>query len=107
MTPNNEYIVAGETKSGIKFQIDKRIKDDARTLLYIRNMRKYKDMSASPENEEKATEAVFSILELIFGSGDGLMTFMNEVAYHHDGVADVNALLLELTEIFDLIDLKN
>lgn len=106
MTPNNEYIVAGETSTGINFQIDRRIKDDVRALFFIRNMKKYRDIDADPENEEKATEAIFALLELIFGV-DGLATFINEVAYHHDGVADINALLAELTEIFEKIDLKN
>ena len=32
---------------------------------------------------------------------------MNEVAYHHDGVADSPALMEELNDIFEVIGLKN
>ena len=104
MEPTNNNIVTGETRSGIKFAIDKRVKDDNRVMYYIRNMRKYKDGSA---DVEKASDAVYSLLEVIFGSGDGFVTFMNEVAYHHDGVADSPALMEELNDIFEVIGLKN
>lgn len=104
MEPINENIVTGETKTGIKFKIDTRIKDDSRTLYYVRNMRKNMN---SEEDKLKATDAVYSLLEVIFGSGEGLEIFLNEVAYHHDGVADVASLLDELTDIFEAIDLKN
>ena len=50
---------------------------------------------------------MYSLLELMFGSGDGLMTFMNEVAFKHDGVADTEALMQELNELFDACKLKN
>lgn len=104
MEPINENIVTGETRSGIKFAIDKRIKDDSRALFYVRNMRKKID---STEDKLKATDAVYSLLELVFGSNGGLETFLNEVAYHHDGVADVTSLMEELTDIFEAVDLKN
>lgn len=104
MEPINENIVTGETRSGIKFQIDKRIKDDSRTLFYVRNMRKKMD---SAEDKLNATDAVYSLLELVFGSNGGLETFLNEVAYRHDGVADVESLMDELSDIFEAINLKN
>lgn len=104
MEPINDNIVIGETRSGIKFKIDKRVKDDNRTMYHIRNMRKYKD---STENADKAIDAVYSLLEVIFGSGDGLETFMNEVAYRHEGVADSESLMEELNDIFEVVGLKN
>lgn len=102
----NENIVKGRTKSGIKFQIDKRITEDNRAMYFVRNMRKYKD-SEDTEEKLKVTDAVYSLLELIFGSGDGLMIFMNEVALKHNGVADSVSLMKELTDIFEACNLKN
>lgn len=104
MTKKNDNIVTGKTKSGIKFMIDKRIADDSRTLLYIRQMRKYRD---DPDNLFKATDAVYDLLELIFGSSEGLSVFMNEVAAHHGGIADSASLIMELNEIIEAAKLKN
>lgn len=96
--------IEGQTRSGIKFKIDKRISQDNRTMYFIRNMRKYKD---DTEKQDQVMDAVYSLLELIFGSGDGLLIFMNEVALKHNGVADSASLIEELTDIFDACDLKN
>lgn len=104
MKSNKSNIVSGETRSGIKFKIDKRVKDDNRTMYYIRTMRKYKD---SKDAQEKVIDAVYSLLEVIFGSGEGLEIFLNEVAYRHDGVADSASLMEELNDIFEVIGLKN
>lgn len=103
MEPNNN-IVIGETRTGIKFKIDKRVADDNRTMYYIRTMRKYRD---SEDDKMKSVDAVYSLLEVIFGSGAGLETFLNEVAYRHDGVADSVSLMEELNDIFEVIGLKN
>lgn len=100
----NENIIEGQTKSGIKFKIDKRIKEDNRTMYFIRNMRKYKD---DKDKQEQVLDAVYSLLELIFGSGDGLLIFLNETAMRHDGVASSAALIEELSDIFEVCGLKN
>lgn len=102
----NENIVSGKTKTGIKFKVDKRIADDSRTLFYIRQMRKYRN-SENNEDKLKASDAVYDLLELIFGSGEGLAIFMNEVAAHHDGVADGKSLMAELSDIFEAAGIKN
>lgn len=99
----NENIIEGQTKSGIKFKIDKRITEDARTMFYIRNLRKYKE---DKEHAEEAIDAVYALLELMFGSS-GLMTFMDAVAATHDGVAKPEILMQELNEIFEACNLKN
>lgn len=104
MEPIKDNIVVGETRTGIKFKIDKRVADDNRTMYYIRTMRKYKD---STDNQSKVVDAVYSLLEVIFGSGEGLEIFLNEVAYRHDGVADSTSLMEELSDIFEVIGLKN
>ncbi len=100
----NENIIEGRTRSGIVFCIDKRIKEDARALMYMRKLRRFK------EGESEAAEAVdalYDFLELLFGSGDGLRIFCNEVAEKHDGFATASALMTELNEILEACNLKN
>ena len=97
----NENIVKGKTRSGISFFIDKRIKQDARFLLYLSRLQK-KDADVSVQSQ-----ALIDILELFFGSEDNLQTFMNEVAAKHDGVADVKSLVDELSDILAALEVKN
>lgn len=100
----NENIIKGQTKSGIKFTIDKRITEDYRVMFYIRDLRKYKETKDKPE---EALDAMYSLLELMFGNKDQLMIFMNEVASKHNGVADPSSLMQELNELFEACNLKN
>ena len=100
----NENIIKGQTKSGIKFTIDKRITEDSRVMFYIRDLRKYKETKDKPE---EALDAMYSLLELMFGNKDQLMIFMNEVAAKHGGVADPSSLMQELNELFEACNLKN
>ena len=102
----NENIVSGKTRTGIKFKIDKRIADDSRALFYLRQMRKYRKNN-DKESKLKASDSMYDLLELIFGSDEGLEIFMNEVAAHHDGVADGVALMDELSDLFEAVGLKN
>lgn len=94
-------MVKGKTKSGIKFQIDERIRDDARFLYY---MAKAQDKDASVNDQ---TQAVMGILTLIFGNDEGVIEFMNTVASTNKGVCSVDVMLSELTEMFDAIKAKN
>lgn len=91
----------GKTKSGIKFQIDERVKDDARFLFYLT---KAQDEAADLSEKGKA---VVNILTLIFGNDDGVIGFMNAVASVHDGVCTTDTMMSELKEILDAIDAKN
>lgn len=97
----NENIVTGKTSTGIKFSLDKRIKDDARLLFWLSKIQN-DDLEVMERNK-----ALFSLLELIFGSGEGLNTFLNEVAVKHDGVADITSLMNELNEMFEALAIKN
>ena len=97
----NENLVTGKTSTGIKFTLDKRIKDDAR-LLYGLSRIQNEDLELMERNK-----ALFDLLELIFGSGEGLGTFLNEVASKHDGVADVTSLMGELNDMFEALAVKN
>lgn len=94
-------MVEGKTKSGIKFKIDERIRDDARFLYY---MAKAQDKNASVNDQ---SQAVMGILTLIFGNDDGVIEFMNTVASTNNGVCTVDVMLSELTEMFDAIKAKN
>lgn len=94
-------MVKGKTKSGIKFQIDERIKDDARFLYYLT---KAQDEKSDVTEKSKA---VVGILKLVFGSDEGVIDFMNTVASVNKGVCDTERMLSELTEMFDAINAKN
>lgn len=94
-------MVKGKTKSGIKFTLDERIRDDARFLYYLT-----KAQDESIELEEKS-RAIMDILKLIFGTDEGVITFMDAVAATNDGVCDVKTMLSELTEMFEALDVKN
>ena len=93
-------IVKGTTKSGIKFQLDSKIKDDTRLLFLLT-----KATNASDPME--ASKSVMNLLSLIFGSDEGVMAFMNEVADKHKGICDVKNMLAELQEMFDELNAKN
>lgn len=97
----NENIVQGKTSSGIQFTLDKRIKDDARLLFWLSRIQN-DELSVMERNK-----ALFSLLELIFGSGEGLNVFLNEVAAKHDGIADITSLMNELNDMFEALAIKN
>ena len=94
-------MVKGKTKSGIKFQLDERIKDDARFLYY---MAKSQDDEADTAEKSKA---IMGMLKLIFGNDDGVISFMNTVASTNNGVCSIDVMLSELTEIFEALNAKN
>jgi hypothetical protein len=52
-------------------------------------------------------QALMSLMELMFGSGEGLETFFNEVAAKHNGIADKESLMAELSDIFEALEVKN
>ena len=94
-------MVSGKTNSGIKFSLDERIKDDARVLYMLVQIQ-----SDKVEVERKGV-LVFDLLRLIFGTDEGVMTFLDEVADKHDGVCSTDVLLVELNEIFEVLGAKN
>lgn len=94
-------MVKGKTASGIKFQMDERIKDDARFLYYLA---KAQDTTAEVAEQSKA---IMGILKLVFGSDEGVIRFMDAVAATNKGVCDVKTMLAELTEMFDALNAKN
>lgn len=94
-------MVKGKTKSGIKFQLDERIKSDARFLYYLS---KAQDENADTTEQARA---VTGILKLIFGTDEGVIRFMDAVASVNDGVCDVKVMLSELTEMFEALNVKN
>jgi len=94
-------MVKGKTKSGIAFQLDERIKDDARLMHLLVKMQE------PMEDAMLAGKLMNQLLALVFGSDDGVFAFMNEVAEKHNGVCSTQAMLEELTEMFDAIKAKN
>lgn len=91
----------GKTKSGIKYTIDERVKDDARFLYYLAKMQN------KTEDEMSRVNAVMDMMKLIFGSDEGVIQFMNAVAECHEGVCDMGTMITELTEMFDGMNAKN
>ena len=100
-------MVKGKTKSGIKYQIDERIKDDARVLFILTKLQEVAKAEASAETVQKGGELIFKLLALIFGSDDGITAFMDEVARHNKGVCDTKVMIAEIMDIFEGIKGKN
>lgn len=93
-------VIKGTTKSGIKYELDSRIKDDARLLFLM----------TRAQNTEDAAEAgkyVMDLLALIFGSNDNVYAFMNEVARTHKGMCQTKDLIKELSDMFEGLNAKN
>ena len=93
-------IVKGETKSGIQFQLDSRIKDDVRLIFLLTK-------ASNTEDAMEASTCIMDLLTLIFGSDENVMVFMNEVADKHKGVCTAKEMLAEITEMFDKLKAKN
>lgn len=91
-------MVKGKTTSGIKFEIDERIKDDTRLYQYATEMQGT-DVNAQGR-------ALFDMLGLIFGGRDGVISFQNTVASVHDGICTSELLMAELSEIMEAVNLK-
>ncbi len=96
----------GQTKSGIKFQIDDRIRDDARFLYLLTKIRKNSGMKTD-EALSEASNALFSLLGLVFGSDEALTSFMEAVAGAHGGICSTKDMIAEMTEIFEEMNVKN
>ena len=81
--------------------MNERIRDDARFLYFLTQAQNDKlEMG-------EQSKAIFGMLNLIFGTDEGVLEFMNAVAATHDGVCDVTTMLAELNEIFDAMNAKN
>ena len=87
----DENIVQGKTKSGIQFTLNKR-------------MTKMQDDDNDLAEKGKA---VVGILKLIFGTDEGVISFMDAVASVNDGVCDTEKMLAELMEMFEALAVKN
>lgn len=94
-------MVRGKTKSGIKFSLDERIKDDARLLFLI------VQIQSDKVSVERKGALVFDLLNIIFGNEDKVMEFMDEVASKHDGFCSNEILMAELNDIFEALGAKN
>ena len=94
-------MVRGKTKSGIKFSLDERIKDDARLLFLI------VQIQSDKVSIERKGALVFDLLNIIFGNEDKVMEFMDEVASKHDGFCSNEILMAELNDIFEALGAKN
>ena len=96
-------MVKGTTKSGIAFELDERIKDDARLTYLLVKIQKTAESASLMDTGRAMNE----LLDLIFGSDENTFMFMNEVADKHDGVCSTAVMLEELTEMLDALNAKN
>lgn len=94
-------MVKGKTKSGIKFSLDERIKDDARLLFIL------VQIQSDKVSVERKGALVFELLTIIFGTDDKVMEFMDEVASKHDGFCTNDILMAEINDIFEALGAKN
>ena len=96
-----DYLVSGTTKSGIAYTIDTRVRKDSRLLHQLVRLQSKK------LNEFDRAEALYFLLDLLFGGDEGVFIFQNEVALHHDGICTHETLMAELNDIFEALNLKN
>ena len=97
---SENYIIEGETTSGIKFRVDKRLLNDSRFLHYAVMMQDKND-------KMKALKAMFEMYGLLFGSQEGLIAFENAVAEVNGGICSQEMLFAELNEILTVLKAKN
>jgi len=91
-------MIKSKTKSGIKFQINEKIKDDTRLFQYVTEMQS--------DDTQTQTQALFDMLGLMFGGRQGVIAFQNEVANRHEGVCTTELLIAELSEVLEALNLK-
>lgn len=91
-------MIKGKTKSGIKFEIDERIKEDARFLRYATQMQS--------NDPQKALNAMYAMFDLVFGGEEGTNAFMDSIASNNDGICSQEMLVEEFKEIIESTDLK-
>lgn len=100
MDDNRDYIIEGQTKSGITFTLDTRVKDDSRFLHCLVKMRDKSDRM-------KQAEYMYRLLDMMFGGDEGVLVFENEIAARHGGICTEKELITELQDIFDALKIKN
>lgn len=100
MDGKKEYLVEGQTKSGISFTIDTRVKEDSRFLHYLVKMQDKSDRM-------KQAKYMYDLLDMIFGGEEGVILFENEIALRHDGICTEKELVSELQDIFEALKIKN
>lgn len=94
-------LIEGETRSGLKFKINAAVREDTRVLYLLTRMQ----TESLPIMEK--SKALFNLMEVIFGSGEGFFTFQNEVAYRHGGIVNTQTLMDEVSDIIEAAKLKN
>lgn len=94
-------VVKGKTKSGIEFELDSKIKDDARLMFLLTKAQR------SIDDPIKSTGAMTDLLSLMFGDEENVYAFLNEVADKHKGICKSEYIIKELNEMFDSINAKN
>lgn len=100
-SPVTGELIEGETRSGLKFKINAAVREDTRVLYLLTRMQ----TESLPIMEK--SKALFNLMEVIFGSGEGFLTFQNEVAFRHGGIVNTQTLMDEVSDIIEAAKLKN
>lgn len=91
-------MIKGKTKSGIDFEINERIKEDARFLKYATQMQ--------GNDPNKALDAMYKMFNLVFGTEEAAEKFMDDIAQKNDGICDQETLVNEFKEIIESTEIK-
>lgn len=106
-------MVKGTTKSGIKFQFSETIKDDMRFWYIMTELESIEKITDDMSDDKKAeickkqSKLIFDMLNIVFGTNEGLLAFMNEVAAVNNGVCDSQSMMKEFNEMLEALNLKN
>lgn len=96
-------MIEAQTKSGIKFTVDERIKDDARAMLCLTDLMRY----SKSDDAEKMMSAMSRLMDLIFGGMEGKNAFFDAVADAHDGICNNDTMSEEFSQIMECVFGKN
>lgn len=91
-------MITGKTKSGFKFSIDERIKDDWRVLSAIAD--------CESADESKKIVGLSSLVDIILGNQK--VEFLDHIAKKNDGFVPSSAVMDDVTSILNAMnELKN
>lgn len=93
-------MIEGKTKKGVAYKVNENALQDIRMVLLLSDMQKYANDGL------KSAQAINGLLRFLFVDEDAISAFMDEVANQNDGICTVDAMIAELTEIFDVLKAK-
>lgn len=93
-------MIEGKTKKGVSYKVKKDALNDMRLVLRLSDMQRYMNDGL------KSAQAINGLLRFLFVDDEAVDVFMDEVADKHDGICTPDAMIEELTDIFDALKAK-